>query len=244
MKTPKNPEVIYRNRLNSIVNKLKSATESLLIPALNALEKQYVGDAYAQELETVIDNLIRMFAGIDREAKDISSNFVTYVNQNNKTRFYESIKGAVGVDLQSIITNENLGDVLTSVTRNNVALVKSIPAEYFKNIESIIFSGVTQGKQASSMISQIRALNNSSFKRAKLIARDQTSKLNSALTRKRSTNLGVEEYIWRTSGDDRVRESHRRKNGKIFRFDSPPKDTGHPGEDIQCRCVAQPIIKV
>jgi hypothetical protein len=46
-------------------------------------------------------------------------------------------------------------------------------------------------------------------------------------------------YIWRTSGDDKVRSSHAANNGKIFAWDNPP-ETGHPGEDYNCRCWAEP----
>ena len=87
-------------------------------------------------------------------------------------------------------------------------------------------------------------LGKSTKKRAKLIARDQTQKVNAAVTQGRQSNLGVTEYIWRTSSDERVRESHKSKNGKRFRWDSPPADTGHPGQDIQCRCVAEPVIEL
>ena len=94
------------------------------------------------------------------------------------------------------------------------------------------------------MIKQIQKIGRNTTKRAKLIARDQSSKLNSALNQQRQQNFGVEEYVWRTSGDERVRDNHRSKNGKTFRWDDPPKDTGHPGQDVQCRCVAQPIINM
>jgi len=46
-------------------------------------------------------------------------------------------------------------------------------------------------------------------------------------------------YIWRTSGDGKVRDSHAANNGKIFAWDDPPP-TGHPGEDFGCRCTAEP----
>ena len=154
------------------------------------------------------------------------------------------MKEAVGVDLQSIVQNEGIEDILIATTRDNVGLIKSIPDEYFKKIENIVFSNTVQGSTSGSMIKQIQKVNGSTAKRAKLIARDQSSKLNSALSQARQQNLGIEEYVWRTSGDERVRDNHKSKNGKTFRWDSPPKDTGHPGQDIQCRCVAQPIIKL
>lgn len=47
-------------------------------------------------------------------------------------------------------------------------------------------------------------------------------------------------YIWHTQGDGKVRDSHAENDGKTFSWDSPP-DTGHPGEDYNCRCWAEDI---
>ena len=47
-------------------------------------------------------------------------------------------------------------------------------------------------------------------------------------------------YIWRTSGDDKMRASHAANNDKIFAWENSP-ETGHPGEDYNCR-VGQSLI--
>ncbi len=78
--------------------------------------------------------------------------------------------------------------------------------------------------------------------RAHLIARDQSTKLTGQLVKYKQTEAGIEEYIWVTEGDDRVRPSHRANNGETFRWDKPPKKTGHPGEDVNCRCRAKPVL--
>jgi SPP1 gp7 family putative phage head morphogenesis protein len=242
--SPKSPEIKYRRQLDFLVRKLKQQINSNLIPALKAFESEYVTDAYAKSLEEVFDRMRRSFDNVAKQAAIVSNSFVNESNQVNKRRFYKAMEEAVGVDLQSIVRSENLEDILVATTIENVSLIKSIPDEYFKNIESIVFTNTTQGRTASSMIKQIQKQGKVTTRRAKLIARDQSSKLNSALNQQRQKNLGVEEYIWRTAGDSRVREDHNSKNGKIFRWDSPPADTGHPGQDIQCRCVAQPIINI
>ena len=54
--------------------------------------------------------------------------------------------------------------------------------------------------------------------------------------------MGISEYRWGTAGDERVRETHEANDGKVFRWDTPPAETGHPGNDVQCRCTARPII--
>ncbi len=49
-----------------------------------------------------------------------------------------------------------------------------------------------------------------------------------------------EMYVWRTRGDGNVRGTHQANNGKIFTRDNPP-ETGHPGQEWGCRCVAEPL---
>lgn len=48
-------------------------------------------------------------------------------------------------------------------------------------------------------------------------------------------------YVWRTRRDERVRTTHSRNGGRLFRWSAPP-DTGHPGEDYNCRCEAVPYV--
>ena len=47
------------------------------------------------------------------------------------------------------------------------------------------------------------------------------------------------QYIWRTSGDNKVRTAHAMREGKVFSWDNPPEG-GHPGEAYGCRCTAEP----
>lgn len=244
VKTPKKPEVRYRRQLEALTKKLREDVNTQIIPILRQFESEYVNDTYARTLEQAFDNLRRSYESINIHAKTVSSSFVGNSNNANKKRFYSAMENAVGINLESIVQNEGLEDILVATTRENVSLIRSIPEEYFKKIETLVFTSTTQGDTAGSMIKNIQDIGKTTTKRAKLIARDQSSKLNSALSQQRQQNLGVEEYVWKTSKDDRVRESHKKNNGKTFRWDSPPKNTGHPGQDIQCRCVAQPIINI
>ena len=77
--------------------------------------------------------------------------------------------------------------------------------------------------------------------RAKVIARDQVGKLNGQLTQARQQALGITEYVWRTSRDQRVRDAHADRDGRRFRWSTAPAD-GHPGHPVQCRCVAEGVI--
>lgn len=45
------------------------------------------------------------------------------------------------------------------------------------------------------------------------------------------------QYIWRTVGDDKVRDAHAQYNGTVRDFSDSPD----PGEDYNCRCWAEPV---
>ena len=91
-------------------------------------------------------------------------------------------------------------------------------------------------------------------RRARLIARTETSKATTALTQARAEELDLQWYLWRTSEDQRVRVSHRRMNNVIFNWKSPPapeklvgeKSTAgryHAGNIWNCRCYPEPLLR-
>jgi hypothetical protein len=57
----------------------------------------------------------------------------------------------------------------------------------------------------------------------------------------RQETLGLEQYIWRTMDDGKVRALHRQYDDRTFSWDNPPTD-GHPGDAFGCRCRADPVL--
>jgi SPP1 gp7 family putative phage head morphogenesis protein len=131
-------------------------------------------------------------------------------------------------------------------TQNNVNLIKTIPRDTLSAMQNIVQEGYTAGRSNTSIGRDIQHQYGINRRHAQFIARDQIAKLNANLTQAQQTDAGVEEYVWSTSEDERVRHRHAELNGKTFKWSDPPiVDTrtgrrGHPGEDYQCRCVALP----
>jgi SPP1 gp7 family putative phage head morphogenesis protein len=109
------------------------------------------------------------------------------------------------------------------------------------DVSSLIESAHAEGLRVEVLAHELRERFNVSDSRAELIARDQVLKLNGQINRHRQLSAGVEEYVWLTAGDERVRESHAALDGQTFSWHSPPA-VGHPGQDFQCRCQAIPLI--
>ena len=159
-----------------------------------------------------------------------------------------------------------LKNVLEEWSREQVTLITKATQDMLDTVARRIRDGVKVGKSAKEVTALINAdLPGISYRRARIIARDQTAKLNSSLTQGRMTDAGLETYVWDTAQDERVRgdpsglypkalPSHFVMQGKICRWDDPTvwfengewvKRAGdapyfHPGMAIMCRCVAVP----
>lgn len=61
------------------------------------------------------------------------------------------------------------------------------------------------------------------------------------INERRQSALGIDQYIWRSQDDSRVRNLHAEHDDRVFDWDDPPEG-GHPGEAPGCRCHAQPFL--
>jgi SPP1 gp7 family putative phage head morphogenesis protein len=238
--------------MRTLLAEIRTLTEGSLVLAVErgvtryALDSARAQDDFADEVRAILGALRASWfrVGADR-AVSIARAFIGRVSARHRERFYASAREAMGVDLAGIVSEEKLGQVLRLKTEENVALIRSIPEEYLDKVERAVYQHVIHGQPGQkSLARKIQEIGEVSESRARFIARDQTAKLVSSLNRERNLAIGIEEYRWRTSKDERVRETHRRKEGKTFRWDDPPADTGHPGEDFNCRCTASPVLKV
>lgn len=151
----------------------------------------------------------------------------------------KGFKRVAGVDV--LLAEPYLKGELQLFTAQNVNLITSLHERTFSEIESKVYSGLSTGTRWENIAEDIQNRFNVSDSRANLIARDQVNKLNGQLTGLRQQELGVTKYIWRTSLDERVRDSHVELEGTEHSWNNPPSE-GHPGEPIQCRCSAEPVL--
>lgn len=161
-----------------------------------------------------------------------------------------AVKATLGIDLlDDYYTGELYRKMMEEWVDENVGLIKTIPQESLGKMRRIVLEGYRNGETTTSIVKKIQRTYGVDRRHAQLLARDQIAKLNSNITQRQQRDAGVQEYIWSTSGDSRVRDDHKRLNNKRFRWDDPPvvdTRTGrrcHPGEDYQCRCVALAVFE-
>mgnify|MGYP000121183055 CR=1 FL=1 len=159
----------------------------------------------------------------------------------------KALKVTLGIDIrEDYYLGEFYLEQLQVWVAQNISLISTIPEDTLDKMKDIVYDGYTKGKTTTSMVKDIQRIYRVGLKHATLIARDQTAKLNGQIQRYQQMDAGITEYIWSTSQDERVRESHRALDGQKFSWDSPPLNSDgrecHPGEDYQCRCIGRPVF--
>lgn len=130
----------------------------------------------------------------------------------------------------------------------NVGLIKTIPQDELDIMKEQILNTFYVGGTNKTLAAEIEKVYHTGKYRARFLARDQMAKLNGQINKEQQQDAGVTEYIWRTVGDERVRESHKKLNGRKFSWSNPPivddktQRRCAPMEDYQCRCVPIPVF--
>jgi SPP1 gp7 family putative phage head morphogenesis protein len=203
-------------------------------------------------------------AGIITAALTTLGISISTFNKKQGNKFTKQILGA-----PFLPSEPWLDTVIDGWANTNFELIKSLSDEYIKKLNFIVPEGIANGDTWDKIMRDFRKMDtNMTRSRARLLARDQTGKLNGRLTKRRNQELGLDLYRWRTAQDERVRPTHKPLNGKIMRWDDNAvyADTvedaragnwkqrssingyiGIPQQDIQCRCtstaVFDPIIE-
>lgn len=159
--------------------------------------------------------------------------------------WYKNVDRQIHKDLRirnmTPLTNPKLQEILRAKIQENVDLITKVALNIKVELAEQISQQTISGGNID-LASLVRKNVTKNKRRIKLIVTDQYHKTFATVEALQYQASGIEEYVYTTVGDEKVRQSCRRKNGKIYRYDEPPRD-GAPGEGVNCRCIAVPVYK-
>jgi len=175
-----------------------------------------------------------------QEITALAQEYAARVSGYQRIQLGRQIQAVLGVDIPTVDTR--LPPLVDAFADANVGLIKDIGERVATQVEGIVTRGVQDGARHEDIAEELEALGFGE-ERALLIARDQVGKLYGQVNATRQTDLGVRSFIWRSSGDERVRDLHDEIDGDEFTYEEGGHPTeGLPGEPILCRCWADPVF--
>jgi SPP1 gp7 family putative phage head morphogenesis protein len=209
-------------------------------------------------LQQVIQNYARS-PTFKKRAYEIARAMATHVFSDGHRTWREAARaGSKGRVIYRILERElqstQVGTTYYNIVQRNADLISSVPASLAQKITeraaNVYATGSRYGDLAGEILAMYPRLSKS---HATLIARTETSKASTALTQARAAAAGLDWYVWRTSEDQRVRDSHSLMEGVLVSWAEPPspeelnheKSYGHyhAGDIFNCRCYPQPLLE-
>jgi len=247
----KGVEAWYRNKLQELITQMHDSIQ-LHIEATYKKTPPIVGfanddaDPNVQLRKTMKkwgDNWRRK---LDRLSGDIARQFAKKNMYATQKAMMQAFKDA-GFTVKFSPTPGSVS-AYRAVLSENVNLIKSIPDQYLKDVESSVWQSVMKGGDLHQLTKDLKRNYGVSQRRAEFIARDQNNKAKAIMENERRKEIGIKRAIWLHSGGGKEpRPTHVAMNGKAYdlkkgMYDSAVKEFVWPGVLPNCRCTSQAII--
>ncbi len=205
---------------------------------------------FLDQLEKCDELLRKILPAKIADSAKLRDHFDTAIFKTDK-RVSESL---AAVTVQPTLTAKAREIIADEWQENARLYIRNFTAKEVKRLRAEIKEHVLKGGRFEHIQASIRKSYGVTERKAKFLARQETSLLMSKFKKARYTEAGSHEYRWRcVAGSPKhpVRPSHKKLDGTIQRWDSPPITTApsqpirrcHPGEDFECRCTAIPVVR-
>jgi uncharacterized protein with gpF-like domain len=243
--------IAYKKRLQNLIAQMNQQSSKKMIEAIK--KKSFAEEVKENKLFLIDDKNLKLIITENQKKWEKKFDhyawiFALFFSANALARFDYSFK--------SVLKTENvkpefkktpaITEALDNIVKANVALIKSIPAKHFEEIEKTIIDHLMDGGDISELGQIFQSRYEITQYRAELIAKDQTSKAHAMLLQIRQQELGIKEAIWRHShASVTPRPSHLAADGKRYKVSQGMYLDGkwtYPGYEINCKCFSYSIL--
>jgi SPP1 gp7 family putative phage head morphogenesis protein len=235
-RTTKASEIEYYRSIVPIVNYINSQFKTLVMPKANE-----VLDGDLTILNTALKALTNKVNSkiTNKLIQKIATDITNKIYKRNRTLWNKKLAG-FGISIKGKESFKGEQEYIKSRIQTNVKLITNLKEEYLEGLEIDVAMAYEQGKTSSSLAEIISKKYGIEKRKAKLIARNEVKNTNTQLNNKQVAELGFDEVVWLTSGDERVRSEHRKHNRKKYKVGvGLPDGKGgmeEAGDAINCRC--------
>ena len=249
-------------------------TKSTVFKTTQRLEK-----AYAQGIQSIVRRVLKPIgAGQDleswlqeladrtrhadvQEASDLLARRMVFWTNTKNVKGWRAAaaKSQRSRELYRLLQREmqgGLGVKVQGLIQDNAKYISSVPLDAAQTLVHEVRAAQQAGARPATMTKMLRTRFPELLKsRVHLISRTETAKASLALTQARCEDLDLPCYIWRTSKDARVRDSHRLMDGVLVFWRDPPSPEAldgvkstlghyHAGGAPNDRCTQEVVLSI
>lgn len=252
----------YAHKLKKLADQMTRETRSAIEDLYSHPDVQEYFKGFAHDISPaaqariLTNKLQERFAQLfAQSAKDDAQRMVDEANDASAADIERSLKElSGGLKLNTDILTNQMREFMSATVANNVSLIKSIPSEYFMDVQGAVLRSIADGKGLADLVPFLERQEGVQRRRAENIATDQTHKAYNGLNKGRMQQNGIKKFEWVHSGGGLYPREHHIDpapaglNHGIFSLDKLPiidlstGERGIPGQAINCRCTMVPVI--
>lgn len=248
----------YYEDLAALIEQMAEETHRALVKNFKAPDAQEyfaMDDSVASSSRILTSALQKKFTQLfAAKAKGLAGKMTGANEKATSTSLHKSLEQlSGGLSLGTRVLGEETQEVMKASITENVGLIKSIPSQYFTQIEGAVMRSITTGNGLQTLVPFLKKYKGVTMRRAQFIADDQSRKVYTNLAASRMREIGFTKYIWRhSSSSHNPRQLHLDLDGTIQDLDKPPviqyakgsqpQVRGKPGDLINCNCFMQIIV--
>jgi SPP1 gp7 family putative phage head morphogenesis protein len=215
--------------------------------------------------ETLDDWLARLEArsrekDVLAASETLAGRMVAWANVGNMKTWRQAAERSMqSRKLHALLRREmqgRVGQTMNRLVADNARYIRSVAVEAAERLVHEVKTAQQGGARPETINKMLRQRFPELLRsRTRLIARTEAAKASSALTQARAEELDLPCYIWRTSQDARVRDSHRLMEGVVVFYADPPSPEAldgvksglghyHAGNCPNDRCVQEVVLSV
>lgn len=250
---PKSYERQLEGALDFMIKEISKSFRSSALKGLNERTVDQFEDAQTGNYASVFlrlakqtqRRLMRQFD--DDRIEAMVSKIMGKVDRRNREQLYAMVEKRIGLSTTELTRTEGLSSQINALTLETAQWAKKLRDETLEMYTANSLRAMTIGQSLPDILSEFDGMVEKRKNHAKFTARNQVANFNSITTKLRAQNIGITKAVWVTSNDERVRESHKVRDGKEFDLDeglysSVDGKTLLPGTDYQCRCTYDLVI--
>jgi uncharacterized protein with gpF-like domain len=241
----------YFAELDKLVSEMNAQVTRYVLAAYGQTEPQEMAHDAPRNPSLLLRAALRKWGGIwvskfDGLSLELGKKFANRSFSITQTQMRAALKDA-GFTVKFAPT-PGAAAAYHAVVAEQVNLIKSIPQQYLKDVESKVWGSVMKGADMHALSVDLRKTYGITRDRAALIARDQNNRAKAVIEKTRREELGITTAIWQHSAGGKVpRATHVAMSGKAYKLAQGMYDSAEgayvlPGQLINCRCSSKAVI--